>query len=100
MPRRERDFQAHLIKQLRLLVEPFGVVLKLDTSYLQGLPDLLILYKNRWAVLECKRSANEPYQPNQEYYLEALNNLSFAACIHPENEEEVISELQQALRIR
>jgi hypothetical protein len=96
----ESDFKSNLILRLRDLVEPNGYVLCLNGSYIQGFPDILILYKNRWAALECKRSSAEPYRPNQEYYLSDLDSLSFASVIFPANEEEVIDELRKALRLR
>lgn len=91
----ENKFQANLIKELKtMFVGCF--VLKNDANYIQGFPDLLILYNNKWAALECKKSINEPFQPNQEYYLNALNEMSFACVIYPENKEEMLYELQHA----
>lgn len=92
----ERDYQSHLIKRLKALL-PGCVVLKNDSSYLQGVPDLLILYGDRWAMLEVKRSATEHHQPNQDYYVELLNGMSYSAFIFPENEEDILSEVQRAL---
>ena len=69
---------------------------KLDANYIQGFPDLLILYKNKWAVLECKRSKSATKQPNQEYYVDELNGMSFSRFIYPENKEEVLYDLQQS----
>jgi hypothetical protein len=95
----ESVFQSNLIKELKDIFHGC-VILKNDSSYIQGFPDLLILYKNRWAALECKKSANSSYQPNQEYYLDLLDKMSFASVIYPENKEEVLDELQKAFRIR
>lgn len=72
---------------------PGCVILKNDSSYIQGIPDVLILYNEQWAMLECKKSRREPYQPNQEYYLGVLNNMSYAAMICPENKETILEEL-------
>lgn len=93
----ERDFQAKLIQELK---ERFSgcMVMKLDSGYLQGIPDLLILYKDKWATLECKKSIKAKKQPNQEYYVGTMNKMSFSRFICPENKEEVLRELQQALR--
>jgi hypothetical protein len=88
-----------LIKKLRALF-PGCVILKNDTDYLQGIPDLTILYRDRWAVLEVKASADSDEQPNQRYYVEMMNELSFAAFIYPENEEEVLSGLQRQFSAR
>ena len=96
---RESKFQANLIDELEELF-PGCIVLKNDANYIQGFPDLTILYKNKWAVLECKRSLNEPYQPNQPYYLEVLDDMFFAQMICPENREAVLYELQQAFQPR
>ncbi|MBR1734963.1 MAG: hypothetical protein IJ730_05905 [Alphaproteobacteria bacterium] len=93
----ENSFQAKLIKQLKADY-PGSIITKLDANHIQGIPDLLILYENKWAVLECKRSANASHQPNQDYYINKMNNMSFAAVIYPENKEEVLNDLQSALR--
>lgn len=91
----ERDYQAKLIKRL-VEIFPDCIVLKNDTSYLQGIPDLLILYNDRWAALEVKAYENADEQPNQQYYVDLMNSMSFAAFIYPENELEVLHALQQA----
>ena len=96
---RESKFQANLIDELEELF-PGCIVLKNDANYIQGFPDLTILYKDKWAVLECKRSLNEPYQPNQPYYLEVLDDMFFAQMICPENRKAVLYELQQAFQPR
>lgn len=93
----ERDFQAKLIKELKELFSDC-IVTKLDASYIQGIPDLLILYKDKWATLECKRSAGAKRQPNQEYYVGLMNGMSFSRFVCPENKEEVLHELQQAFK--
>lgn len=94
---RENAYQAGLIQRLRERF-PGCVVLKNDSGYLQGVPDLSIFYGPHWAVLEVKKSAHEPFQPNQEYYLEHFGYMSFAACVYPENEEAVLDDLQQAFQ--
>lgn len=93
----ERDFQAELIKTIRALL-PGCEILKNDSSYLQGVPDLLVLYGDRWAMLEVKKSLDEPYQPNQEYYIERFDTMSYATMICPENRELKLDELQSTLR--
>ena len=94
---RENQFQACLIKELKEIF-PDCIVLKNDANYLQGFPDLIILFNNKWAVLECKRSTNAHRQPNQSYYIEKLGKMSYASFICPENKEEVLNELQQTFR--
>ncbi len=89
----ENKFQANLIKKIKKLY-PDCVVMKNDSSYIQGVPDLLILYKDKWATLECKKSANARHQPNQDYYVGKMNEMSFSRFIYPENEKEVLDELK------
>lgn len=91
----ERDFQAGLIKELKKIFEGC-IVMKTDPTYIQGIPDLLILYKNKWASLEVKKSRNAHKQPNQEYYVGLMDNMSFSRFISPENKEEILNELQQS----
>lgn len=93
----ERIYQGKLIIELRKRF-PGCVILKNDPEYLQGVPDLTILLGTNWGALEVKTDMNAPYQPNQEYYLEQLNEMSFAAMICPQNEEEIFDGLQQALQ--
>lgn len=92
---RENKFQSDLIKELKSLF-PGCIVMKNDSSYIQGIPDLLILYKNKWGSLECKRSSKANKQPNQEYYVDRMNEMSFASFICPENKEEVLRELHKS----
>ena len=99
MAKLESKFQLALIKELKHHF-PGCVVLKNDEQYLQGVPDLLLLWEDQWAMLEVKRSLKEPYRPNQEYYLDKLDKMSFAAMICPENKERIIDALQQAFRFR
>lgn len=93
----ESKFQSDLIKELKERF-PGCIVLKNDPNYIQGIPDLSVFYERRWAFLECKRSEHEEHQPNQDYYVERANAMSFARFIFPENKEEVLNELQQALQ--
>lgn len=95
----ENKFQSNLIKKIKDEL-PGCIVLKNDPNYIQGIPDLTILYEDRWAFLECKKSKNEIHQSNQDYYVEQANQMSFARFIFPENEAEVLNELQQALQPR
>lgn len=95
----ERDFQALLIRELKVMFEGC-VVLKNDSSYLQGVPDLLVLYKNHWAMLEVKDAYTARRRPNQAYYIDLFDEMSFAAFICPENKEEILNDLQQSFGIR
>lgn len=89
----ESRFQANLIKKLKKQFNDC-FVLKNDPTYLQGVPDLLILYKNKWAALECKKNANARHQPNQDYYVGRMNEMAFSRFICPENEKDIIDELR------
>lgn len=98
----ERDFQPDFIKALRERF-PGCFILKNDTSYLQGVPDLLFLYGTFWAIFEVKRkkpTSSRDYRPNQEFYIDQLNEMSFSACVYPENAEEVLDEIQRQLQTR
>jgi hypothetical protein len=87
-------FQDKLKKELKQKF-PGCIVTKLDSADIQGIPDLLILYKDKWATLENKRSAKATKQPNQEYYVNKMNDMSFSRFIYPENKEEVLNELEE-----
>ena len=89
----ESGFQDRLVSELHERF-PGCMVFKMD--YPQGIPDLLILWNDKWATLECKRNANASRRPNQEYYVEHMNEMSFSRFISPENREEVLRDLQQA----
>lgn len=93
----ENQYQAKLIRKLHDIF-PGCIISKMDTAYQQGIPDLLILWKDRWAFLEVKLSASASEQPNQDHYIKLSNKMSFAAFIYPENEEEVLYELQKAFK--
>ena len=92
----ESKFQAKLIKEIKENL-PGCIVMKIDPNYIQGMPDLLILHKNKWASLENKRSANAKKQPNQQYYVDKMNEMSFSRFVCPENKEAVLSDLYKAL---
>lgn len=102
MARQERYFQRDLVKELKERF-PGCIVTKLDSSHIQGIPDLLVLYEDKWATLECKKDektakADWGKQPNQPYYVEKMNNMSFSRIIFPENKEEVLHELSEAFQ--
>ena len=93
----ENKFQSNLIKELKKLF-PGCIVLKNDSSYIQGIPDLLILYKDKWGSLEVKKSASAKHRPNQDYYVNKMDKMSFSRFIFPENKEEVLNELREAFK--
>jgi hypothetical protein len=93
----ESKFQSELIKEIKSMF-PGCIILKNDPNYIQGIPDLTIFWHNRWATLEVKKSEDASHQPNQDFYVARMNDLSFSRFIYPENKEEVLHELQQSFR--
>lgn len=92
---KESKFQKGLIDDLKKRF-PGCMVLKNDANYIQGIPDLMVLYKDHWAALECKKTENANHQPNQDYYVERMAEMSFARFVYPENKEDVLNELQRS----
>ena len=93
---RENQYQASLIKRIKQRL-PGAEILKNDAHYLQGVCDLIVLYNNRWAMLEVKQSQNAKKQPNQEYYVKKFGRMAYAAFIFPENEESILDEMERSL---
>lgn len=91
---KENRFQANLVKELKSIFDGC-VIFKNDATRQQGIPDLTILYKNKWAMLECKKDSSSSKRPNQDYYIDKYNAMSFARFINPSNKEEVINELRK-----
>lgn len=89
---RENKFQKGLIDEIKERL-PGCIVMKNDSSYIQGIPDLTVLYKDRWASLEVKKNASAAHRPNQDYYVDKMNDMAFSAFIFPENREEVMNGL-------
>ena len=94
---KESKFQSNLIQKIKKLF-PGSIVLKNDPTYIQGIPDLLVLYKDKWASLEVKRSAGASHRPNQDYYVKKMNKMSFSRFIFPENETEVLTDLARLFK--
>lgn len=96
---KERDFQAALVKELKALF-PGCIVTKGNANLKQGIPDLIVLYNDKWAALECKIKKPSPsdFQSNQEYYVDLMNKMSFCRVIYPENKKEVLNELAKIFR--
>lgn len=94
---KESAFQKGLINDLKKRF-PGCMVLKNDPNYIQGIPDLLVLYEGRWAALECKKAKQARHQPNQDYYVERMNEMSFSRFVYPENKEIILDELQQSFQ--
>ena len=94
----ENRFKTKLVNELKNMF-PGCLILHMDANEIQGIPDLLILYRDKWAALEGKKSANASHRPNQDYYIDMMNSMSFASFIYPENKEEVLYELQQTFGV-
>lgn len=94
---RESTFQIKVIKRIHKRL-PEALVIKNDPNYLQGVPDLTIFFKKRWATLETKKSLLATKRPNQDYYVNLMNEMSFSSFISPENIEEVLDDMERSLR--
>lgn len=99
MSKKESRFQKDLIDEISAMF-PGSIILKNDPNYIQGIPDLTIFYKDHWATLECKKSKDADHQPNQDYYVDTMNRMSYSSFVYPENKEEVLNELQQTFKPR
>ena len=97
MAKLESKFQKELIDEIKREY-PGCIILKNDPDYIQGFPDWTILWEDKWAVLEAKRTKNARKQPNQEHYVEKLDNMSFSRFVYPENKEEVLNELRKTFK--
>ena len=87
----ESQFQAKLIKEIKKEF-PGSMVLKNDPTYIQGIPDLIVLYKDKWSALEVKKSAKASHQ---DYYVSKMNEMSHSVFVYPENKDEVMSDLRR-----
>lgn len=94
--KKENRFQKEVIDEIKSRM-PDAIVLKNDPNYIQGIPDLLILNGPRWGALEVKRGIDAVHQPNQDYYVNRMNNMSFAAFIFPENKDFILDRLETSL---
>lgn len=90
---KENSFQSSLIRTIKNLF-PGCIVLKNDANYIQGIPDLLVLYGITWIALECKKSEKAAHQPNQDYYIEKMNEMSYATFVYPENVQQVLEDMK------
>lgn len=93
---KESNFQHNLICDIKRMF-PGCIVMKNDPNYIQGIPDILILYNNKWASLECKKNKDSKHRPNQDYYVNRMMEMSYSSFVYPENKEQVLNELQHAL---
>ena len=93
----ESKFQSDLIHEIKTRF-PSCIVLKNDPNYIQGVPDLIILCHDKWVALEVKKDQHAPTRPNQKYYVNKLNEMSYASFIFPENKSAVLFEVEQIFK--
>lgn len=93
----ERNYQKGLIQRIKKRF-PGSIVMKLDAKYKQGIPDWLVLYKDKWATLECKADKKSTKRPNQDIWVDKMNDMSFSSFIYPDNEEEVLNEMERSFK--
>lgn len=94
MKKKESKFQAALIKRI-IEMYPEAIVLKNDPNYRQGIPDLVVLYRDKYAILECKRDEKSPHRPNQLYYIKMFSRYTVSSFVYPQNLEEIINAIQK-----
>lgn len=93
----EGSYQTNLCEKIREKI-PGALIMKTDPTFVQGIPDLLILKNEKWAALEVKKDKKASHRPNQDFYVNKLNDWSYAAVIFPENEKEILNELEHTFR--
>ena len=94
---KESEFQKKLKDRLKEQF-PGCMVLKNDPNQIQGVPDLTVLYEDKWAALEVKRSQGASHRPNQNYYIDKMGKMSYASFVSPENVDEVFKELEEVFK--
>ena len=84
----ENKFKTKLVGEIKQMF-PGCIVIHINPNEIQGAPDLLVLFGEKWAALEGKDYEGAPVRPNQPYYVDLMNRMSFAAFIYPETKNEV-----------
>lgn len=92
----ENQYQLMLIKEIRSWDQDI-FVFPMDGGDYQGFQDILILYKDMYALLEVKMAEDSHRQPNQDWYVEYFSQHVFSSFIWPEIEREVLNDLQHTL---
>ena len=69
----ENKFKTKPIKEIRERL-PGAIVLHINPPP-QGLPDPLVLNRERWAALEGYTETNSSHRPNQDYWIEKMNGM-------------------------
>lgn len=96
---KESIFRSKLIKRIKSEFDNCDVLYN-DPKRKQGVPDLIILCNDKWAMLETKKDRTSSKRPNQPHYIDKYNAMSFATFVSPDNEEEVLNGLQQTFGTR
>ena len=97
MAKIESDFQKDLMDEIKRLY-PGCVIMKNDPNYIQGIPDWTILYKDKWVALEAKKEKGAEKQPNQDYYVDKLNFMSYSNFVYPENKDKVLRDIEKIFK--
>ena len=95
----ESNFQSRLKSEIKERF-PGCYIFKTDPTGMQGIPDLCILYKDKWAMLEVKAHKRAKHRPNQDYRVNELNEMGFASFIFPENKEEVLDAMARSFKAK
>lgn len=94
--KKEGDYQKDIIDRIKEVL-PGAIVLKNDSGYVQGIPDLSIFYGDKYAMLEVKKSEHDYIhneQPNQEDYIQQFHDWGVCSYfIYPEVDDKVFADL-------
>ncbi len=93
----ESTFQSSIKRELKDRL-PGCIVIKNDPTYIQGIPDLTILWRDKWATLETKKDKFSPHQPNQDYYVNLMNEMSFSSFIFPDKKDDILDKLEDFMK--
>ena len=90
---KESTFQKIFLDKVRELV-PGCIAMKNDAQYIQGIYDWTIQKGSKAAALEIKKSKDAPHRPNQDYYINKINEQGgFGRFVYPENEKQVLEDI-------
>ena len=94
----ESEFRKAFLEEVQNRIDPLnkGFLFFLNASNaFRSFPDIVILGSHKWAALEFKKSKRASHQPNQEYYINKLNEIGYASFVYPENAEEILNDLEE-----
>jgi hypothetical protein len=96
---RESKFQRKLKKKLDSIPDSYFFVK--EAKAIRGIPDIIGVMRGRFIALEVKKNEAEAKQSGgrialQKYVLTMINKAGgYGAVIYPENEQEILSELEK-----